>query len=107
MDVGGGSHLLHGGKVDAIGVTASMCAVGRGESGPSSPTLVNPTNGRTCPGPTSIGALLWNEIILPARSSRATWLRLHCLQDNLLRDVPSVMSESVADSHSQNLQITG
>ena len=83
----------------------STGAVGRGGSGPSSPTLVNPTNGRICPKPLSMEALLGNEIISLAESSGAAWSPLHHLQDNLLRDVSLATSESVADSHSWNLRV--
>ena len=102
MDAGG-FPLPQRGRVNVIGMMASMCVVGRDALGPSSPTLVNPTNGRICPGPTSMGALLGNDIIPPAGSSDAMWLHHHHFHNEQLRDVSSAISESVADSHSWNL----
>ena len=66
----GGSPFPHGGSVKPIGM-GSMIPFGRGKFGPSSPNLVCPTRGRTCPRPISTGIELGGRIIPLAGSSGA------------------------------------
>ena len=104
MDAGG-SPFPHGGSVDPVGMDSTI-PIGRGKSGPSFPNFVCPINGRTCPGPTSMGVVLGNGIIPLEGSLGAACSCLRHFLEPLL-SIHSSVSESNSDSHLCHSHDTG
>ena len=100
-----GSPLPPRGSVESVGMCSTI-PFGIGKSGPSSPNLVYPTNGRIWPGLTSMGLLSGGAIIHLVGSSGAACLHLCRFLEILLSNC-STLAESELDPHSHQLHVSG